>query len=76
MRCSRQMFHVGMGAHRRKECFDNLSTVISEYVPRDAVWDFSMRKQNCSLHGCCPRRWISSSQLGVLVGNYKYVLVT
>lgn len=64
-------------AHSRKGLSDELCTNISDYVRRDAVWDYPMMNEDIhNMRGCCSERCTSSTQLWVSIGNGNDVLNT
>lgn len=77
IRCCCLELNTVESAHPGKVLADNLRTIFSENVRRDAITDEPMVKENfCSVCSCCFGCWDSSSQLGILIGADKFVLVT
>lgn len=76
MGCCRQVFKSKKDKYRSEPFSVGLSTIVSEYIRRDAVGDEPIIEEDIrSVRGCCPGRCNSSSELRESVSNVKHVMV-
>lgn len=75
--CGRRVYNTENSAHLSNQFADELSTIFNEDVRWDAERGFPIVKEDIrNVRDCCSKRWDSSSELEISVGNDEYVLDT
>lgn len=76
MQCCGQVFSTKDGAYRCKDFAANLSTMFTDDVRLNVLWnDPTINEDIFNVCGCCLGHRDSLSKFGILVGNDRYVPV-
>lgn len=77
LRCCCRVFSKVESTYRSNGFAYQLSTINTEYILRDPVWNESwINGDICNVRSFCLGRWNRSNQFGVVVGNETFVLGT